>query len=127
MVLGRYLVFGSLYDATASQVLGQESRLRAAWDGRQRRPFKTLNRIQVHGVQIPLVRIVHTRALKRFLYPYFAVYVCSILILGPFGSDDSGVEQGPQGAVVQAYIHERGKGKGLESLSVQPRTRIFTC
>ena len=33
--------------------------------------------------------VVYIRALKGFLYPYFGVYLCTTMILGPFGLQKS--------------------------------------
>ena len=35
--------------------------------------------------KVPCTSVVCTWALKGFLYPYFGVYVCNIIMLGPFG------------------------------------------
>ena len=43
----------------------------------------------------PYSYMVYTWALKGFLYPYFGVYLCTMMILGPFGYCATQRPEGP--------------------------------
>ena len=46
----------------------------------------SLSRIIItQRVHIAILHMAHTWALKGFLHPYFGVYLCTMMILGPFG------------------------------------------